>query len=168
MSVEPIIDQFTLILQSSSDNFDFDEWDTWVANDLINTFLIKSRISTLFTQFGPIINVDGGILKNYTEGYSFDNLPFYFRIAYHPLFIKMGISVYFSAYSWAEYQKLYEKQYGEPIQLHTFLKMVDSNDYSLRLSRIDVGVDFKNENIDIAQIHRSLKAGRTEVRYRHE
>lgn len=168
MSVEPIIDQFTLILQPTSLDFDFEDWENYKSDDLINTFLAQSKIETLFSQFGQIEFSDGGILKSYTHGYTFENLPFYFRIAYHPLIVKMGISIYFSAYAWAEYQKLYENKYQKNIQLHTFLKLIESDNYSFRLSRIDLAIDFKNEGVNIGQIYRSLKAGRTEVRYRHD
>ena len=167
MSIEPTIDQFTLILQPVSLNFDFEDWENWKADDLINTFLIQSKIATLFSQFGQMEYADGGLLKSYTHGYTFDNLPFYFRIAYHPLHIRMGISVYFSAYAWAEYQKMYEEKYQKSIQLHKFLKLIESDEYSYRLSRIDLAIDFKNEEVDIGKIYRSLKSGRTEVRYRH-
>lgn len=165
MSVTPNIDQFTLVLQPTSLDFDFDEWSDWKANDIINTFLIKSKLPSLF---GQIEQSDGGLLKNYKEGYTFANAPFYFRIAYHPLFVKMGVSVYFSGYAWSEYQKRYKETFNESIHLHTFFKLIDSIDYSYRLSRIDMAIDFKNEGVNIAQIHRSLRAGRTEVRYRHE
>lgn len=168
MSVTPTIDQFTLVLQPVSLNFDFEDWERWKADDLINTFLIKSKLATLFKEFGQLEYANGGILKNYTHGYTFDNLPFYFRIAFHPSYIKMGISVYFSAYSWAEYQKLYEEKFQESIQLNKFFQLIESDDYTYRLSRIDIAIDFKNEGIDVAKIYRSLKSGRTEMRYRHE
>lgn len=165
LSVTPDVDQFTLVLQPTSFEFDFDEWSDWKADDLINTFLIKSKLPTLFGKIEPS---DGGLLKNYTEGYTFENIPFYFRIAYHPIYIRMGISVYFSAYAWSEYRKRYEETFHKPIHLHTFFNLINSNDYSYRLSRIDMAIDFKNEGVNIAQVHRSLRAGRTEVRYRHE
>lgn len=167
MSVEPIVDQFTLILQPTTLNFEFDDWENWVADHLIDRFLIKSRISDLFSNFGPIEFTDGGVLKNYTNGYMFSNAPFYMRVAFHPLYVKMGISIYFSAYAWAEYQKLHYKKYNEVINLHTFFQLIKSDEYTYRLSRIDLAVDFKNEGVDISKIYRSLKSGRSEVRYRH-
>lgn len=164
LSVTPDIDQFTLVLQPTSLDFEFDEWDAWKADDLINTFLIKSQLPSLFGNIEPS---DGGILKNYTEGYTFTNIPFYFRIAFHPIYVRMGISVYFSAYAWSEYRKRYEEIFQKKIHLHTFFNLIDSNEYSYRLSRVDLAIDFKNEDVNIAQIHRSLRVGRTEVRYRH-
>lgn len=166
MSVTPDIDQFTIILQPTDLNFEFEEWDEHIADNLINTFLIKSKLLTVFPNY-PIAESDGGILKSYIFGYELQNSPFYFRIAYHPTYIKMGISIYFSAYAWAEYRKNYETIFNEKIHLHTFFQMISDDEYSFRLSRIDMAVDFKNENVDIAKIHRSLESGRTEFRYNH-
>lgn len=165
MTVTADIDQFTLILQPTSLAFDFGGWEKWKADSIVDTFLDKSRLELLF---GMVTDADGGILKNYTKGYSFLNIPFYFRVAYHPIYVNMGISVYFSAYAWSEYRKRYEEYFKEPIHLHTFLQLINSNDYSFRLSRIDMVIDFKNEGVDIAKTYRSLEAGRTEVRYNHD
>ncbi|PAF20324.1 hypothetical protein CHH49_16920 [Terribacillus saccharophilus] len=159
--IKPDIDQFTLVLQSI-DVFSFDEWREWVANNLINSFLIKSKMLTLFDNFGKS---DVKLPEGYTEGYSFINAPFYFCIAYHEAFSKMGVIVKFSAYAWHEYRKRYEEYYNEPIHLHTFFKLIDSNEYTFRLSRIDVCCDFFNEGINIAKLKRSIEDGRTELRY---
>ncbi|ALD11477.1 TPA: hypothetical protein ACGB8A_000786 [Listeria monocytogenes] len=129
---------------------------------------VESRKSGLELLFGLVEEVDGGILKNYTKGYTFLDAPFYFRIAYHPFYVNMGVSIYFSAYAWSEYRKRYEEYFNKPIHLHTFFQLIHSKDYSYRLSRIDMVIDFKNEGVDIAKIYRSLEAGRTEVRYNHD
>src|SRR5699024_12477993 len=100
-----------------------------------------------------------------TIGYSFINAPFYFCTAYHEAFTKMGVIVKFSAYAWHEYQKRYEETCDESIHLHTFFKLIDSNDYTYILSRIDICCDFFNENINIAILKRSNEEGRTELRY---
>ncbi|GAQ18473.1 replication initiation factor [Oceanobacillus picturae] len=159
--IKPDIDQFTLVLQST-DEFNFDEWRNWVANNMINTFLIKSKMLTLFDNFSE---ADVKLPEGYTIGYSFINAPFYFCIAYHEAFTKMGVIVKFSAYAWHEYRKRYEAEFNEPIHLHTLLKMIDSDEYSFRLSRIDICCDFINENINIAKLKRSIEEGRTEIRY---
>lgn len=159
--IKPDIDQITLVLQST-DMFDFDEWRESVAKNIINTFIIKSKILTLFANFGE---TDVKPPEGYTIGYSFNNAPFYFCIAYHEVFSKMGVIVKFSAYAWGEYRKRYEETYNEAIHLHTFFKLIDSTHYSFRLSRIDMCCDFFNENIDIAKLKRSIEEGRTELRY---
>ncbi|HLR23463.1 MAG TPA: hypothetical protein VK100_07075 [Pseudogracilibacillus sp.] len=159
--IKPDIDQFTLVLQST-DVFDFDEWRNWLADNIINTFIIKSKMLSLFDNFGES---DVKLPEGYTIGYSFINAPFYFCTAYHEAFTKMGVIVKFSAYAWHEYQKRYEETFNESIHLHTFFKLIDSNDYTFRLSRIDMCCDFFNENINIAKLKRSIEEGRTELRY---
>jgi len=77
----------------------------------------------------------------------------------------MGVIVKFSAYAWHSYQQRYESKFNEPIHLHTFLKMISSDEYTFRLSRIDICCDFYNEGIDIAKLKRSIEEGRTEIRY---
>lgn len=159
--IKPDIDQFTLVLQPT-DAFDFDEWRDWVADNLINTFLIKSKMLKLFDNFG---DTDVKLPEGYTVGYSFINAPFYFCIAYHEAFTKMGVIVKFSAYAWHEYRKRYEEKFDKPMHLHTFFKLIDSDDYSFRLSRIDMCCDFFNEDINIAKLKRSIEEERTELRY---
>lgn len=159
--IKPDIDQFTLVLQPIG-VFDFDEWRDWVADNIINTFLIKSKMLTLFDNFSE---TDVKLPEGYTIGYSFINAPFYFCIAYHEAFTKMGVFVKFSAYAWREYQKRYKEEFTEPIHLHTFFKLIDADEYSFRLSRIDMCCDFFNEGIDIAKLKRSIEEKRTEFRY---
>ena len=62
-------------------------------------------------------------------------------------------------------KKRYEEEFNEPIHLHTFLKLINADEYSFRLSRVDMCCDFINENIDIAKLKRSIEEGRTEIRY---
>lgn len=159
--IKPDIDQFTLVLQPT-DIFDFDEWRDWVADNIINLFLTQSKMLSLFDHFGES---DVKLPEGYTIGYSFADVPFYFCIAYHEAFSKMGVIVKFSAYAWHEYRKRYETEFNESIHLHSFLNLIDSEDYISRLSRIDICCDFINENIDIAKLKRSIEDGRTELRY---
>lgn len=159
--IKPDIDQFTLVLQSTHD-FDFDDWRNGIADDIINEFLDKSHLLQLFDHFG---DADVKLPEGYSVGYSFLNAPFYFCIAYHEAFAKMGVIVKFSAYAWHEYQRRYEDCFNERIHLHTFFKLIDSSHYTFRLSRVDLCCDFFNENINIAQLKRSIEEGRTEIRY---
>ncbi|MBB6450822.1 hypothetical protein HNR44_002812 [Geomicrobium halophilum] len=159
--IKPDIDQFTLVLQTT-DVFDFDDWREWVAKNIVSTFLINSKMHMLFDELGES---DTKLPEGYTVGYSLINAPFYFCIAYHEAFSKMGVIVKFSAYAWHEYRKRYAEKFNEPIHLHNFFQMIESDDYEFRLSRIDMCCDFLNENIDIAKLKRSIEEGRTELRY---
>ncbi|HLR60376.1 MAG TPA: hypothetical protein VK094_07900 [Pseudogracilibacillus sp.] len=155
------IDQFTLVLQSK-DGHSFDEWHDWMAMHIINTFLLHSRILTVFENFGQ---ADVKLPEGYTNGFSVNNSPFYLCIAYNEAFSKMGVIVKFSAYAWHEYRKRYKKTFEKDINLHSFFKMIESDEYTFRLSRVDLYCDFINENINIAKLKRSLEEGRTEIRY---
>ncbi|WP_034299976.1 hypothetical protein [Alkalibacterium sp. AK22] len=159
--IEPNIDQFTIVLQPLN-SFDFDEWRNWVAKSMINTFIVNSKMNQLFDNFGES---DVKLPEGYTLGYSFNNTPFYFCIAYHEAFTKMGVIIKYSAYAWHSYQQRYNAMFNESIHLHTFLKMIDSDEYNFRLSRIDICCDIFNEGIDIAKLKRSIEDGRTEIRY---
>ena len=159
--IKPDIDQFTLVLQSTQ-YFDFDDWRNGLADNIINEFLEKSNLLLLFDNFG---DADVRLPEGYSIGYSFLNAPFYFCIAYHEAFSKMGVIVKFSAYAWHEFQRRYKDYFDESIHLHSFFKMIDSINYTFRLSRIDLCCDFFNENIKIAQLKRSIEDGRTEIRY---
>src|SRR5699024_12139275 len=117
---------------------------------------------SLFDNFGES---DVKLTEGSTIVDSFINAPFYFCNAEQEAFRKMGVIVKFSAYAWHEYQKRYEVTFNESIHLHTFFKLIDSNDYTFRLSRIDMCCDFFNENINIAKLKRSIEEGRTELRY---
>ncbi|WP_130807935.1 hypothetical protein [Senegalia massiliensis] len=159
--IQPDIDQFTLILKPTI-SFDFDCWRDWLANSLINTFLVNSKMLSLFDYFDVS---DVKLPEGYTFGYSFNNSPFYFCIAYHEAFSKMGVIIKFSAYAWHEYVKRYNNQFNESINLYSFLMMIESDEYDFRLSRIDICCDFFNEKINIPELKRSIEAGRCEVRY---
>lgn len=162
MTVTPKIDEFTVVLQPSSTEFDIEEWTDWKAHDLINTFLIKSKLTMLFSDFAE---ADVSLPSGYNIGYSFNNSPFYLAIAYHSIFVKMGVIVKFSAYAWDQYKKRYAEYFNEPMHIHTFFRMIDAEDYNFRLSRVDIAIDYKNENVNIAQLYRSLMAERTGVFY---
>src|SRR5699024_6749288 len=130
------------------DVFDFDEWRNWLADNIINTFIIKSKMLSLFDNFGES---DVKLPEGYTIGYSFINAPFYFCTAYHEAFTKIGVIFKLSAYACHEYQKRNEETYKELIHLHNIIKVINSNYYTLRLSIIDMCCDYFNENINIAK-----------------
>lgn len=156
------IDQFTLVLQPVDMNFSFDDWQNIVVNNIIEEFIFKSKLTELFDNFSV---ADVRLPEGYSNGYSFNNAPFYFCIAYHEAFWKMGIIVKFSAYAWEEYQKRYVEMYKQPIQIHSFFHLIESKVYSFRLSRIDPCVDFFNYEFKVDELQRSIEQGRTELRY---
>lgn len=156
------IDQFTLVLQYTGIDFEFDDWRLEIAENIVFEFIEKSEMLGLFDGFKK---TDVKIPEGYDTGYSFANSPFYFCIGYHQAHWKMGVIVKFSAFAWAEYRERYLLEYGEFINIHSFLKMIVSPLYTYRFSRIDLYVDFFNHDINVAQLKRSIQDGRTEFRY---
>lgn len=154
------IDQFTLILQSTSD-FILEEWVD-VAHEMINEFLDLSALVDLYGKFSLNKSTNP---QGYNNNYSFDNVPFYLVIAYHSHHSSMGVIIKFSAHAWADYQNEYEQTMGKTINIHTFLQSIQSSLYSMRLSRVDLCVDFINEGFSVAKIARSFEKNNLEVRY---
>lgn len=155
------VDQFTLVLQPSF-YFEIYDWDNGVAETLINTFIRKSKIKEIFETYGVS---DQRLPEGYTKGYNINNSDFYFSIAYHEDVPKMGVIVKTSAQFWAIYKDLYNKKYGEALNISKLFTIIESNLYTYRLSRVDLYCDFIDENINISKINKSISEGRTEVRY---
>lgn len=156
------IDQFTLILQSNLDGT-FDDWINWEAEKIINDFMERSKmLDVMLHEFGV---ADCKIPTGYTNGYSFKYSPYYFCIALNTGYRHMGLIVKFSSYCWSVYKERYALTYGSPIELHKFLRLTESPNYSQRLSRVDPFVDFINEGINVAKLKKSIESGRTQVYY---
>lgn len=155
------IDQFTLVLQPT-DHYVFDEWRTWSAMHIVNEFFVKSKLLTIFK------NIDLADVR-LPEGYTIDYAPiksqFYLCIEYNESFSKMVLIVKLSAHAWAEYRKRFKERFNKNINLHNLFNMIESTEYTYRLSRIDIYSDFINENISIDKIKRSLEAKRLETKY---
>lgn len=154
------IDQFTLILQPTID-FEFDEWVD-IAHEMINEFLERSLLIKLYGKFSKNTSQNP---QGYNTCYSFDNVPFYLVIGYHSFQPSMGVIIKFSAHAWADYQDEYKQNIGQTINIQTFLQSIQSNIYSMRLSRVDLCVDFINEGFSVAKIARSFEKNNLEVRY---
>ncbi|QNL42569.1 hypothetical protein H8787_01475 [Streptococcus sp. NSJ-72] len=154
------IDQFTLVLQSTVD-FELDKWVD-IAHEMINEFLDLSQLIKLYGEFSKNTSQNP---QGYNTSYSFDNVPFYLVVAYHSFQPSMGIIIKFSAHAWVDYQDEYKQNIGQTINIHTFLQSIQSNMYRMRLSRIDLCVDFINEGFSVAKIARSFEKKNLEVRY---
>ena len=156
------IDQFTLVLRSNLDG-GFDDWINWEAQLIIDEFMQKSEMLSLMDGVFDI--ADCKLPDGYTMGFSFHNSIWYFCVAINEGFRKLGVIVKFSGYCWSEYKKRYAMVHDSPMELHRFLRMTRSPNYSQRLSRVDPYVDLFNEGISVAMLKRSIELGRTEVRY---
>ena len=133
------IDEFTLTLHNR-DSIRESNWSE-TAESFIVRFIKLSRLTELF---GKNSAVSKNLPAGYTYGYMYESLIGYFAIAYNDSFPKMGAIVKFSAEAWAWYQKRYCDRFGSRIQIHSFLDMVVSTEYHLRLTRIDITADYIN------------------------
>lgn len=161
-SVEVGIDEFTLVLLPP-DKVDVFKWEEH-GEAIITRFLELSRLEDLF---GKMTEATGKIQAGYTQGLTFENRPWHFGIFWHENHPGMGICVKFSAWAWAVYVQDYEAKYGTEMTAAVFLQMVTHDDYTMRLSRIDLTVDYIDypdpvnpvEYLSPDTLYRGLEAG---------
>lgn len=138
------IDEFTFVLKPENGSP-----TTWAENSekIMKELLIKSELEQMFGEFTRSIGEVKGV-NGYTEVFA-PNRPWYLSVNINSDRMDMGVCVRFSAQAWAAYRQDYKKLYGTPIQIMDFLRMIRSPNYTVRLSRIDLDVDyFNNEYYD--------------------
>lgn len=154
------IDQFTLVIKPDFE-FEYEDWED-IALMLIEDLISKADFENIFSEMQAMLSK---LPEGYTRGFTCPMEPFYFAIAYHEAFPKMGVICKFSGNAWQIYQKSYEEIHGEEIIISSFLRMIKSPLYEIRLSRVDPYVDFIDEGISVSQIQKSLSAGRLVLCY---
>ena len=130
------VDEFTLVLQPI-DKAKITEWPE-VAEEMMSTFLAKSRLTDLF---GPVEHT-AQAQAGYTSGLTFGNRPWYLTISWNEDMPTMGICVRYSAHAYAAYKEAYKAQYQADMNIADFLHMVQDDVYTTRLSRIDLTADY--------------------------
>lgn len=133
------IDEITLMLFPTKENSILD-WDE-NRKEMIQIFLGNSKLEELY---GETVQADKSQQQGYTYSLIFPDKPFHFCISWHEIFGNMGICVHFSALAWATYQTDFFGKYNEKTNVADFLRMVQSESYVTRLSRIDFVADYKN------------------------
>lgn len=147
------VDEFTLVLQPKTKPKYIELWEN-MALDIVEEFIELAKIEVVFDEIEEAFH---SLPQGYSNGFVCKNVPFYFSIAYHTDFIQMGICIKFSAYAWSMYRKSYEELFSDHIQIHRFLKQIQSKKlYTSRLSRIDIAIDFFNENVSANTIYNQL------------
>lgn len=154
------VDELTIVIQPNEDTIG--EWpDHWrqIANELSEIIAEKLSLTSLFgtmtkEQTSP---------QGYTASYSFENMPYFLRIAFHEVYFKMGIIVKFSASALSLYQQAYEHSYGKPIGVYEILKKLDEPYWSMHLSRIDFCADYFNFPLSVSDIYNNLKSEKFEI-----
>ncbi|HEM4031104.1 TPA: replication initiation factor domain-containing protein [Streptococcus suis] len=95
--------------------------------------------------------------KGYTTAYGFENMPYFFRIAFHDHYINMGIIVKFSASALSFYQQIFQEFYNEPIEVYDILQRLNEPYWDMHLSRIDFCADYFNFPLSVNDIYQNLK-----------
>ena len=130
------IDEFTLVLQPV-EKAKITEWPE-VAEKMMSTFLIKSRLTDLYGPMEPAVKMQAG----YSSGLTFGNRPWHLTINWNEDMPTMGICVRYSAHAYAAYKEAYTAQFQAEMNIADFLHMVQDGAYTTRLSRIDLTADY--------------------------
>lgn len=154
------VDELTIVIQQNEDTID--EWPNhWnqIAKELSEIIEEKLSFSLLFgemirEQISP---------QGYTTSYSFENMPYFLRIAFHEDYLKMGIIIKFSASALSLYQQAYKNSYKEPLGVYEILKKLDEPYWNMHLSRIDFCADYFNFPLSVSNIYNNLKSKKFEI-----
>lgn len=160
------VDEFTLVLQPI-DKVKITEWPE-VAEQMITTFLGKSKLAELFGEMGRAEKVQAG----YTSGLTYTNRPWYLVISWNEDMPTMGICVRYSAHAYAVFKQEYMQRFQVEVNIAAFLRMVQDSIYTTRLSRIDLTADYfdyedellPNRQLSPDLIYERLKDGSCAVR----
>lgn len=155
------IDEFTIMIllnEKSKKQLKNKFWDDFAKEIIceIETALWLVEI------FGTKTETKSRNLEGYTDGYSYGEHDFYFRVCFNERFNKMGVAIRFSAQSLKYYNSKFLEATGTCIYVFDFIKKLTYAlpDYEVRFSRIDHCVDFIDENIpSVNEIYEDLKNG---------
>lgn len=146
--VELGIDEMTMVLQLPSEYKELLESNEWsyLAELIIKRFVEKAKIEEVLGLQDCEIRPPQG----YNIAYKYGNHNFYFAIAYHLVQMSMGVAIKFSAKA-LDY-------YCEQSSLHVyeFLRIIQDDFYSVRLSRVDLVADFIDEDLDVTAIYQDM------------
>lgn len=131
------IDEFTLTMQPTKEIPTLGDWVP-ITDEMVRTFEQKARLEEFF---GKLVIATRHKLLGYDNGREVDR-EFCLAIGWHDYQPKMGVCVRFSAQAWKAYQKAYKAATGNDITLPDFLRMVQDNCYTFRLTRVDLTADY--------------------------
>lgn len=154
------VDELTIVIQPNEETIG--EWPNhWnqIATELSEIIAEKLSLPSLFgemvrEQISP---------QGYTTSYSFENMPYFLRIAFHEGYLKMGIIIKFSASALSLYKQAYENSFKEPIGVYEILKKLDEPYWNMHLSRLDFCADYLNFPLSVNDIYNNLKSKKFEI-----
>lgn len=147
-------DEFTMTLAVNEDGDIEKEWIK-AAHVAIQDFIDRAKLLRIF---GEIHQVTKNFYGHDTT-FCFGAHPFAFTVSYHSQNREQKIVVHFSAYAWSQYQKKWNELYDETINVHSFLRNVQSPIYATSLTRIDLAIDYFNFHLCVDDIYKRFKNG---------
>ncbi len=143
------IDEITLVLQPAGDkarDIDGENWANY-AQKVINEVIELAGFRDVF----GLTHLQNKGFNGYNRVVTFGEYGFDFRIAYHQNHPQMGVLVKFTAQSLAFYLE------KTNLHVYEFMQCIQSDNYTQRLSRIDLTADFIDEDLDVYEIYGDLK-----------
>jgi len=151
------VDEVTIVLQISQQlkkTYNSNQFDWSVAaENIIDTFVDRAGFQTIFGNRIPEMRPPQG----YTNAYAFGDHTFYLAVAYHRLQMSMGIVVKFSAQALDYYCE------SSGLKIYEFLQQTQATEYTMRISRIDLVVDYIDEGINISEIYQNLMGKKIDI-----
>lgn len=148
------IDEVTFVIKPTEDTIG-EYPDNWhqIASILTEIIAEKLSLHILFGDYTPLKIP----LAGYTDGVTFQQLPYHFGICWHQTNFTMGIIIKFSASALSHYKASYQEYYGEAIDVHQIAQFLNEDYWELRLSRIDLAVDYFNYPMSVNDLYQGLK-----------
>lgn len=148
------VDEVTFVIKPTDDTVG-EYPNNWyqIASTLAEIITEKLSLLILFGDSTPLKTPPAG----YTDGFTFQKLPYYFAIAWHETNFTMGIIVKFSASALSHYKSCYQEFFDESIDVHHMAQYLNEEYWELRLSRIDLAVDYFNYDMSVNSLYQGLK-----------
>lgn len=151
--VSPSVDEATFVIKPTEQTIgEYPENWYQIAMELVGVITDKLTLETLFGSITEAKTPPAG----YNYGFTFENLPYYFSIAFHDRNFVMGIVIKFSASALHHYINSYQEFYGQTIDIAKIAQKLNEPYWELRLSRIDLVVDYFNFDMTVNALYKSL------------
>lgn len=152
------VDEITLVLQVSPNFTDNESWAK-KAEKVIDIFSTKADFINIF---GYKRLDDTAIVKGYNKFWTFGEHDFTMTVAINTSRFDMGIVIKFSATAlsyYCEYSNL---------NVYQLLQNTVDDNYTMRLSRIDLTADYIDEDINLTDIYYDLTHGKAGIYNRYQ
>lgn len=149
------IDEVTFVIKPTEDTIgEYPERWNQTAPQIAEIIAEKLKLPLLLGDYSP---PEQRLPAGYTDGFAFKNMPYYFSIAWHYRNFTMGIIVKFSASALSYYKQVYEEYYNEAIDVNIMAKLLNEEYWELRLSRIDLAIDYFNYDMTVNELYQGIK-----------